>query len=46
MATDCSVAVEFDEADSDGNRGHSRSDKGYRSLPRDLEKDAVSTVAS
>ena len=36
MEADCFVAVEFNEANLEGNRGHSRLDKGWRYLPRDL----------
>ena len=37
MAVDCSVAVEFNEANSKEDRGHSQSKKGWTSLPRDSD---------
>ena len=39
------MEVDFNEANSEGNRGLSRSDKGWRFLPRDSENDVVLTVA-
>ena len=45
MATEYSMAVEFNEVNSEGNRGHSRANKGWRSLPKDSGKDVVSNVA-
>ena len=45
MSAEFSVEVEFNEDDSKGNKGNSRWDKGWGFLPRDSEKDVVSTVA-
>ena len=37
---------QFNEAKLEGSRENSCSDKGWRYLPRNYEKDVVSTVAS
>ena len=45
MVVEFSMEVKFNEANSKENMRNSQSDKGWRSIPRDSEKDVVSTVA-